>query len=100
MAVSHLVVAAKAVSKRKVDRIVGEGSVPVALAVRIGEISGTETESLDRLAEQYQDRAKRALNTIAMIASFTIWLTIILVIGGIVLYMGLKYIQLIYDALP
>ncbi len=69
-------------------------------AVRIGEISGTETESLDRLAEQYQDRAKRALNTIAMIASFTIWLTIILVIGGIVLYMGLKYIQLIYDALP
>lgn len=68
-------------------------------AVRIGELSGTETESLDHLALQYQDRAKRALNTIASIASFTIWILIMVVIGGIVLYMGIQYIQRINDAL-
>ncbi|MEZ6135341.1 MAG: type II secretion system F family protein [Pirellulaceae bacterium] len=62
-------------------------------SVRIGELSGTETESLDHLALDYQDRAKRALNTIAAIASFTIWILIMIVIGGMVLYMGIQYIQ-------
>lgn len=69
-------------------------------SIRIGELSGTETESLDHLAQQYQERAKRALNTIATIASMTIWIGIIVVIGGIVLHMGMKYISLIYDNLP
>lgn len=69
-------------------------------SIRIGELSGTETESLDHLAQQYQESAKRALNTIATIASSTIWIGIMIVIGGIVLHMGMKYIALITSNLP
>jgi type IV pilus assembly protein PilC len=84
------------------DAFAAAGVLPAEFieSIRIGEISGTETESLDHLAQQYQESAKRALNTIAMIASSTIWIGIIIVIGGIVLHMGMKYIQLITSNLP
>ena len=64
-------------------------------AVRVGELSGTETESLDHLAVQYQTRAASALNTIATIASVTIWVCIMIFIGFIILRMAFKYLNLI-----
>lgn len=69
-------------------------------SVRIGELSGTETESLDHLATQYQERAKSALNTIATIASFTIWLGIILLLAFMIIRMALQYINLLNEFLP
>lgn len=68
-------------------------------AVRIGEISGTETESLDHLATEYQHRAASALNTIATIASVVIWIGIILFIGFFVLRMAFQYLNLINKAI-
>lgn len=68
--------------------------------IRIGELSGTETESLDRLAINYKDRAKRALATIANIASFTIWISVMMLIAFMVIRMALQYINLIYSNLP
>ncbi|MFN3189776.1 MAG: type II secretion system F family protein [Aureliella sp.] len=68
--------------------------------VRVGELSGTETESLDRLAMQYQERAKSALNTIAMIASFTIWLGVMLLIAFMIIRMALQYINTLNSYLP
>ena len=64
-------------------------------SIRIGELSGTETESLDHLAQQYQERAKAALNTIAAIASTTIWLGIIIVLAFMIIRMALQYINLL-----
>lgn len=67
-------------------------------AVRVGEVSGTETESLDHLAVEYQHRAASALNTIATIASVAVWLGIMIFIGFIVLRMAFQYLNLINNA--
>ncbi len=69
-------------------------------AVRIGELSGTETESLDHLAEQYQHRSRDALNLIATIASFTIWMGIILLLAFMIIRMAMGYINLLNEFLP
>ncbi len=69
-------------------------------SVRIGELSGTETESLDHLAQQYQERAKAALSTIAAIASFAIWLSILLLMAFMIIRMAMQYVNLIYSVMP
>jgi type II secretory pathway component PulF len=69
-------------------------------SVRIGELSGTETESLDHLAVQYQERAKSALNTIAMIASFAIWLSIMLLLAFMIIRMAMQYINMLNSFMP
>lgn len=69
-------------------------------SVRIGELSGTETESLDHLAHEYQERSRAALNTIAMIASFTIWLLIILLLAFMIIRMAMQYINMLNEFLP
>ncbi len=68
-------------------------------AVRVGEMSGTETESLDHLALQYRDRAKAALNTIAVIASVVIWLAIILLLAFMVISSFMRLINGVYRPL-
>jgi type IV pilus assembly protein PilC len=68
-------------------------------AVRIGELSGTETESLDHLARHYQQLAVQALNTIANIASFSIWISIVILIGFMILRMAMQYINLLNDTI-
>ena len=69
-------------------------------SIRIGELSGTETESLDHLAVQYQDRAQAALNTIATIASVTIWLGIIILLAFMIIRMAMQYINMLNSFLP
>lgn len=68
-------------------------------AVRIGELSGTETESLDHLAREYQIRAANALNTIATIASVAVWVGIMIFIGFIILRMAFGYLNLLNNAI-
>jgi type II secretory pathway component PulF len=63
--------------------------------VQLGELSGTETESLDHLALQYRERAKAALALIATIAGTAVWLTVLVIIGFMVLRMGLQYVNFI-----
>jgi type II secretory pathway component PulF len=67
-------------------------------AVRVGELSGTETESFDRLAIQYQERAKAALGVIAMIASVVIWLCVMLLLAFMIISMAMKIFG-VYDSL-
>ncbi len=69
-------------------------------SVRIGELSGTETESLDHLAQEYQERARGALNTLATIASFTIWLGIMLLLAFMIIRMAMGYINVLNSFLP
>jgi len=64
-------------------------------AVKVGELSGTETESLDHLAEQYRERGQAALSTLATVAGMAIWLSILMILAFIVLRMALQYIGLL-----
>ncbi|MBX3420492.1 MAG: type II secretion system F family protein [Pirellulaceae bacterium] len=67
-------------------------------AVRIGEISGTETESLDRLASQYQQQATAALVTVANLASVAVWIAIAGLIVWMIFRMALQYVNLLNNA--
>ncbi len=67
-------------------------------SIRVGELSGTETESLDRLAIVYQENAKVALNNIATVTSMAIWIGIMVFIGFIIIRMAMQYINLLNDA--
>lgn len=67
--------------------------------VRAGELSGTETESLDHLAEQYRDQAKSALSTIATLASIAIGFGTLLLIAFMVLRIALQVFGVYYDAI-
>lgn len=66
-------------------------------SIRIGELSGTETESLDHLAEQYQQRGQAAMTTIATITSIVIWLSVLLLLAFIVIRMALNVFGTIYN---
>jgi type II secretory pathway component PulF len=69
-------------------------------AIRLGELSGTETESLDHLALQYRERAKAALNLLATVASVAIWMMVMGLIAFMVIRMAMQYVNLIYSNLP
>lgn len=66
-------------------------------SIQLGEMSGTETESLDHLAQQYRERAKAALSLIATLAGMAIWLSVLIILGLMVLNMGLKYVNFLND---
>ncbi len=68
--------------------------------VRIGELSGTETESLDHLALDYQQRSQAALTTLANITSSSIWLGIILLLAFMIIRMAMQYINMLNEFLP
>jgi type II secretory pathway component PulF len=68
-------------------------------ALRIGELSGTETESLDSLAKEYQHQAVLAINTLATLLSVAIWLMITAVIVLMIIRMALQYINLLNSTL-
>ena len=68
-------------------------------AIRIGEISGTETESMDHLARQYQQQAVLALGTMANLASAAVWLAIVCLIVFMIIRMALQYIMLLNNTL-
>lgn len=63
--------------------------------VEIGEVSGTETESLDRLAHEYQERSKTALTILAMATSGVVWLTVAGVLIFMIMRMAMSYINLL-----
>lgn len=69
-------------------------------AVRLGELSGTETESLDHLAWEYRERAKSALNFIATFASVAIWIFVMGLIAFMIIRLAMQYINMIYSLIP
>lgn len=68
--------------------------------VQIGELSGTETESLDHLALDYQRRSQAALHTIASVTSFTIRLGILMLMAFMIIRMAMQYINMLNSFLP
>ncbi len=48
--------------------------------VEVGELSGSESESLERLASTYRDKGNRALQQLAVVAGVVVWLMIAAII--------------------
>jgi type IV pilus assembly protein PilC len=69
-------------------------------ALETAEITGTESESLERLSHEYQERAKDSTKVLVTVASFAIWA----IIAAIFIFMIISlitnlYLKPIYDAL-
>lgn len=60
-------------------------------ALQVGEQSGRLDESLKRLADLYQERARGALATLTKLASFSVWAFVALMIIGILVNMVAGY---------
>lgn len=65
--------------------------------LRTGELSGTETESLDHLAHIFQDRAKAALKMLATIVSTIIWLAVTILIAAFIIRLAMQYVSMLYS---
>ncbi len=67
-------------------------------AIEVGELSGTETDSLERIAKDYQRRSKTALAQLAMATSVAIWAGIAIFLIFLIIRMFMQYINLLNNA--
>lgn len=67
--------------------------------VEIAELSGTDAEALNHLAAQYDERATRAMETLAMLASRAIGLGVMLLLVGLILRMAMRIMGGIQEAI-
>ncbi|TWT82190.1 Type II secretion system protein F [Planctomycetes bacterium CA13] len=65
--------------------------------VEISEISGTDAESIDILATEYDGKAKVAVGTISAIATGLIWLSVIAILVFLILRMAIRIFGGMYD---
>jgi type IV pilus assembly protein PilC len=68
-------------------------------AVEIGELSGTDSESLERLALTYRERAQSALSKLAIFAGMAIWLMISALIIFAIFMIFFQVMKVYSDAL-
>jgi len=66
--------------------------------VEVGEQSGRLPESMAILSRQYQDRARRALATLTMLAGFAVWAVVAAIIIVMIFRLAFFYIGTIEDA--
>jgi type IV pilus assembly protein PilC len=63
--------------------------------VHVGETTGTVPETLARLSPEFEDQARRSLNTLTAACAWTIWLGVAAFIGYIVIRFALMYVRLL-----
>jgi type II secretory pathway component PulF len=63
--------------------------------VSIGELSGNETESLERLAAEYDRRAKVAMSQLCVAASTAIAIATSLLIIFLIIRMAMQYVAML-----
>lgn len=68
-------------------------------ALEVAELSGTDAEALQHLAADYDDRAQRAMSTLASLASRVIWIAVMLLLVGLIGRMAMRIMGGIQDAL-
>ena len=66
-------------------------------AIQVGEQSGRSDESMLRLADQYQDQAKSALATLAILAGFAVWAFVAMMIIAIIFSIVSSYTNMLMD---
>lgn len=62
--------------------------------VEVSELSGTETESIDHLANEYEERAKMAMSTLSGVATAVVWLTV----AGTLIFLILRLAMKVFGA--
>lgn len=67
--------------------------------IEMAELSGTDAESIDRLAQQYDERAKMAMKTIAGIATGVIWLFVVGVLIFLIIRLAMNIAGVYSEAL-
>ena len=67
--------------------------------VEISELSGTDAESIDMLAREYDDAAKRAVGTLSGVATGVIWLGVMIVLIFLILRIAMSISGAYSDAL-
>lgn len=77
------------------------GSFPAEFldVVETGEMAGTLAESMDRLSVQYQEKAKAALNTLAIIGGVIVWMMVAGIIIALIFKIFSFYLGTINDAI-
>jgi len=68
-------------------------------AVEVAEISGTDAEAIQHLAVDYDDRARRAMQTLATVASRAIGAGVMLLLVALILRMAMRIMGGIQDAI-
>jgi type IV pilus assembly protein PilC len=68
--------------------------------LEVGELSGADSESLERLALQYRDKAQLALKQLAVTAGFVIWFLIAAMIITVIFTVFMQYLSIITGNLP
>lgn len=69
-------------------------------AVEIGEMSGSDSESLERMASIYREKAQLALKQLAVTAGFAIWFLIAAMIVAVIFMIFTQYLNVIMGNLP
>jgi type IV pilus assembly protein PilC len=67
--------------------------------VAVGELSGSESESLERLAETYREKARLALKQLAIISGVLIWMMIAAIIIVAIFTIAFQIMGVYQDAL-
>lgn len=68
--------------------------------LEVGELSGADSESLERLAIQYREKAQIALKQLAIAAGFLIWFMIAAMIITVIFMVFMQYLSIITGNLP
>jgi len=68
-------------------------------ALETAELSGTQAESMGRLAQEYRERAKTASKALTVAASFAVWGLVAAIIIALIFRLAFFYINTIYGAL-
>ena len=68
--------------------------------LEVGELSGADSESLERLAQQYRERARVALKQLAVAAGFLIWFVIAAMIIMVIFMVFMQYLSILTGNLP
>ena len=68
--------------------------------LEVGEHSGRIPESMGKLSEQYQEKARRAMATLTMVAGFVVWAMVAVLLAFLIIRIAMKaYIGPMYDIL-
>jgi type II secretory pathway component PulF len=68
--------------------------------VEVGEMSGSDSESLERMAVVYREKAQLALKQLAIAAGFVIWFLIAAMIITVIFMIFTQYLSILYGNLP
>ena len=82
------------------DVLHGSGRFPRRLVetVDVGELTGTTAETLGRLADDFDDEARRGITAAARGAGFLVWLVVAGLIALVVFRIFSSYLGMIQDA--